>query len=106
MCVKKVPPVWYSPIELSVKIYGISSLVPGDLFTVDYFGKKDVFLGQTWQLYAEPAIFGLEKIYTISPSFRAEKSRIRGELKKGGRVKAAGIAERGLGKAFRGGGLA
>ena len=39
-------------------------------------------------------------------NLRAEKSRIRGELKKGGRVKAAGIAERGLGKAFRGGGLA
>ena len=39
-------------------------------------------------------------------NLRDEKSRIRGELKKGGRVKAAGIAERGLGKAFRGGGLA
>ena len=33
-------------------------------------------------------------------NLRDEKSRIRGELKKGGRVKAAGIAERGLGKAF------
>ena len=32
-------------------------------------------MGQTWQLYAEPAIFALEKIYTISPSFRAEKSK-------------------------------
>ena len=36
---------------------------------------------------------------------RDEKSRIRGELKTGGHVKAAGIAKRGLGKAFRGGGL-
>ena len=35
-----------------------------------------------------------------------ERRRIRGELKKGGRVKAAGIAKRGLGKAFKGGGLA
>ncbi|MCK4327650.1 MAG: asparagine--tRNA ligase [Candidatus Diapherotrites archaeon] len=43
------------------------------LFEVDYFGKK-AFLAQTWQLYAEAAIFGLEKIYTIAPSFRAEKS--------------------------------
>ena len=39
-------------------------------------------------------------------NLRDEKKRIVGELKKGGRVKAAGIAKRGLGKAFRGGGLA
>ncbi len=44
------------------------------LFEVPYFGKK-AFLAQTWQLYAEPAIFALEKIYTIAPSFRAEKSK-------------------------------
>ena len=43
------------------------------LFEVGYFGKK-AFLAQTWQLYAEAAIFALEKIYTIAPSFRAEKS--------------------------------
>ena len=43
------------------------------LFEVDYFGKK-AYLAQTWQLYAEAAIFSLEKIYTIAPSFRAEKS--------------------------------
>ena len=61
---------YHSPIFQAVQCEGGS-----DLFTVDYFGKKDVFLGQTWQLYAEPAIFGLENIYTISPSFRAEKSK-------------------------------
>ena len=38
-------------------------------------------------------------------NLRDEKSRIRGELKTGGHVKAAGITKRGLGKAFRGGGL-
>ena len=38
-------------------------------------------------------------------NLKDEKSRIRGELKTGGHVKAAGIAKRGLGKAFRGGGL-
>jgi asparaginyl-tRNA synthetase len=43
------------------------------VFKVDYFGKK-MFLAQTWQLHAETAIFALEKIYTIAPSFRAEKS--------------------------------
>ena len=29
----------------------------------------------SWQLYAEPAIFSYEKLYTIAPSFRAEKSK-------------------------------
>jgi len=44
------------------------------LFKVDYFGKP-LFLAQTWQLHAEPGIFSLEKIFTIQPSFRAEKSK-------------------------------
>src|SRR3989344_6506044 len=44
------------------------------LFDVNYFGKK-LHLAQTWQLHAEPGIFGLEKIFTIQPSFRAEKSK-------------------------------
>ncbi|MBI2662303.1 asparagine--tRNA ligase [Candidatus Woesearchaeota archaeon] len=62
---------YHSPIFQSVQCEGGSTL-----FEVDYFGKKkEVFLAQTWQLYAEPAIFALEKIYTIAPSFRAEKSK-------------------------------
>jgi len=61
---------YHSPIFQAVQCEGGS-----ELFRVDYFGRKDVFLAQTWQLYAEPAIFALEKIYTISPSFRAEKSK-------------------------------
>jgi asparaginyl-tRNA synthetase len=61
---------YHSPIFQAVQCEG-----GADLFEVDYFNKKDVFLAQTWQLYAEPAIFALEKIYTISPSFRAEKSK-------------------------------
>ena len=44
------------------------------LFKVDYFGKP-IYLTQTWQLYAEAGIFALEKIYTIAPSFRSEKSK-------------------------------
>src|SRR3989344_3143180 len=44
------------------------------LFEVKYFNQK-MYLTQTWQLYAEAAMFGLERIYTISPSFRAEKSK-------------------------------
>jgi hypothetical protein len=49
-----------------------------------------------------------EKAYTSKGkrNLRDEKRRIRGELQAGGKVKAAGIAKRGLGKAFRGGGLA
>jgi asparaginyl-tRNA synthetase len=61
---------YQSPILQSVQCEGGSTL-----FKVDYFGKKGVFLAQTWQLYAEPAIFALEKIYTIAPSFRAEESK-------------------------------
>jgi asparaginyl-tRNA synthetase len=59
-----------SPIFQAVQAEGGSTL-----FHVDYFGKKGVFLAQTWQLYAEPAIFSLEKIYCIAPSFRAEESK-------------------------------
>ena len=43
------------------------------VFEVNYFGKK-TYLAQTWQLHAEAMMFALEKIYTIAPSFRAEKS--------------------------------
>lgn len=54
-------------------------LIPGvaesgpDLFEVKYYDKK-VYLAQTWQLYAEAILPGLEKIYTIIPAFRSEKS--------------------------------
>ncbi len=44
------------------------------MFEINYFDKK-MYLAQTWQLYAEAAMYGLEKIYCIAPSFRAEKSK-------------------------------
>ncbi len=44
-----------------------------EMFEVDYFGKK-LRLAQTGQFYAEALIFGLEKVFGIGPSFRAEKS--------------------------------
>jgi len=50
------------------------------LFEVKYGDDKKAYLSQSWQLYAEAAIFALEKIYTIAPSFRAEKSRTRRHL--------------------------
>ncbi|MBN1644697.1 asparagine--tRNA ligase [Candidatus Woesearchaeota archaeon] len=58
-----------SPVFQSTQSEGGSTV-----FEVDYFGDK-VYLAQTWQLQAEAAIFALEKIYTVAPSFRAEKSK-------------------------------
>jgi len=46
----------------------------GDQMKVDYFG-QDVFLTQSWQLYAEAMIHAIEKLYTITPAFRSEKSK-------------------------------
>ena len=44
------------------------------LFEVKYYDKK-TYLTQSWQLYAEAAIFALEKIYDVAPTFRAERSK-------------------------------
>jgi asparaginyl-tRNA synthetase len=44
------------------------------LFEVKYY-KDKTYLTQSWQLYAEAGIFALEKIFAISPCFRAEKSK-------------------------------
>jgi len=46
------------------------------LFEVPYFGDK-AYLTQSSQFYLEAFIFALENVYTISPSFRAERSRTR-----------------------------
>jgi len=60
---------YHSPTFITTQCEGGSTI-----FKADYFGKP-IFLAQTWQLHAEPAIFALEKIFTIQPSFRAEKSK-------------------------------
>ena len=44
------------------------------LFEVKYFEDK-VYLSQSWQLYAEAAVFTLGKIYNMSPTFRSERSK-------------------------------
>lgn len=43
------------------------------VFEVKYYNRKS-YLAQTWQLYGEAAIFALEKVYNMGPTFRAEKS--------------------------------
>ena len=49
------------------------------LFEVDYFGRK-AYLTQSSQFYQEAAIYSLEKVYSLQPSFRAELSRTRRHL--------------------------
>ena len=44
------------------------------LFEVKYY-KDKTYLSQSWQLYAEAAVFSLEKIYNFGPTFRAETSK-------------------------------
>ena len=49
------------------------------VFSFDYFGQK-AFLSQTAQMYLEALIFSLERVWSLTPSFRAEKSRTRKHL--------------------------
>jgi asparaginyl-tRNA synthetase len=60
---------YQSPILTKAACEGGASL-----FSVDH-PIKPLYLSQSWQLHAEAGIFALEKIYTITPAFRAEKSR-------------------------------
>lgn len=45
-----------------------------NLFEVEYFDKK-VYLTESSQLYAEAMVYALDKVYSLAPSYRAEKSR-------------------------------
>jgi len=62
-------------IEASGPMF-VTGMVEGalTLFKVPYFGKK-VFLTQSSQFYLEVLMYSLGNVYTIAPSFRAEKSK-------------------------------
>ncbi|HEY6238216.1 MAG TPA: asparagine--tRNA ligase [Thermoplasmata archaeon] len=45
-----------------------------EAFQIDYFGRPG-YLSQSVQLYLEALLFPNERVYAITPSFRAEKSR-------------------------------
>ncbi len=49
------------------------------LFEFNYFDKK-AFLSQSAQLYLEALIYSLERVWSLTPSFRAEKSKTRRHL--------------------------
>jgi len=63
-----------SPIMITAACEGGSTL-----FELKYFDRK-AYLTQSWQLYAEAGIYSVGKIFTIAPSFRAERSRTRRHL--------------------------
>lgn len=62
-------------IEVNVPTLVKSAVEGGStLFPVKYF-KEEAFLSQSAQLYLEALIFSLGPVWTMGPSFRAEKSR-------------------------------
>jgi len=70
----------HSFLEVQVPILTSAAVEGGStLFEVKYFDEK-AYLTQSWQLYAEALISSVGSIYTVAPSFRAEKSRTRRHL--------------------------
>ncbi|MDD1768731.1 MAG: asparagine--tRNA ligase [Methanomassiliicoccales archaeon] len=62
-------------IEVTPPIFTTNACEGGvTLFKLDYFG-REAYLSQSAQMYLEALIFALERVYSLTPSFRAEKSR-------------------------------
>lgn len=62
-------------LEFTPPIFQPSQCEGGStLFEVKYY-ETVTYLTQSWQLYGEAATFSYEKLYCISPCFRAEKSK-------------------------------
>ncbi len=67
-------------VELSFPIIIATATEGGaELFPVIYFG-REAFLAQSSQLYKQSAVAAFGKVFSIAPSFRAEKSRTRKHL--------------------------
>lgn len=67
-------------VELSFPIIIATATEGGaELFPIDYFGKQ-AFLAQSSQLYKQSAVAAFGRVFSIAPSFRAEKSRTRKHL--------------------------
>ena len=61
--------------EVHAPTFTVSGCEGGStLFEVPYFGKK-AYLTQSAQLYLESMIYSLGRVYSLAPSFRAEKSK-------------------------------
>jgi asparaginyl-tRNA synthetase len=62
-------------VEVTPPIFTTNACEGGvTLFKLDYFG-REAYLSQSAQMYLEALIFSLERVWSLTPSFRAEKSR-------------------------------